>query len=233
MLPAVWDNDTRTLGRFPTRDLQAPFMDAKTGGVVSRLHRADFEGDTVRLARRLLGCFLCHQRDGQLLRGRIVETEAYTQDAASHAAGGKRTPRNQVMFGTPGLLYVYFTYGMHHCVNVVAEREGVAGAVLIRGLDHIEGARGPGLVARVLKLTRQDNGRDLVTDPHIWIEPGFRRRGERIVTTTRIGVRLAAELPLRFYLLGSPGVSRRDKTAEQALLAARPRNRHAGHSEIT
>lgn len=191
-----------------------------------RLTRPDYSGSTVRLARRLLGCFLCHRVDGQVLRGRIVETEAYTQDAASHAAGGRRTPRNQVMFGTPGLLYVYFTYGMHHCVNVVAEQEGVAGAVLIRGLDHIARAQGPGLVARALRLTRRDNGRDLATDPDVWIEPGFRKRSERIVTTTRIGVRLAAELPLRFYLLGSPGVSKRDRDAELRLLARTLAKRH-------
>ncbi len=200
-------------------------MGTTTDRLVNRLGRQDFAGDTVRLARKLLGCFFCRRKDGRILRGRIVETEAYTQDAASHAAGGKRTARNQVMFGTPGLLYVYFTYGMHHCVNVVAEEEGVAGAVLIRGLDHIEGAQGPGRVARVLGLTRQDNGRDLVTDPHVWVEPGFRRRSERIVTTTRIGVRLAADLPLRFYLLGSPGVSRRDRAAEAALVARTVRKR--------
>lgn len=192
-----------------------------------RLGRDDYRVSTVRLARRLLGCFLCHRVDGEVLRGRIVETEAYTQDAASHAAGGRRTPRNQVMFGRPGLLYVYFTYGMHHCVNVVAEREDVAGAVLIRGLDNIERAQGPGLVARALRLTVRDNGRDLASDPDIWIEPGFRKRGEKIVKTTRIGVRLAAELPFRFYLLGSPGVSRRDRAAEQQILARQQRKRDA------
>lgn len=185
--------------------------------VNSRWRLSNFAGPTAEVARRLLGCFLCHRLHGHVYRGRIVETEAYTQDAASHAANGKRTPRNAVMFGRPGLLYVYFTYGMHHCVNIVTEPEGTPGAVLLRGLDHVEHANGPALLARALRLTRADNGRDLVSDPHIWVEPGFVRPEERVVVTTRIGVRVAAELPLRFYLLGSPGVSRRDRKAEQRL----------------
>lgn len=193
-------------------------MVAETDRSVSaRWRRRDFEGPTAEVAKRLLGCFLCHRVHGHIYRGRIVETEAYTQDAASHAANGKRTPRNAVMFGRPGLLYVYFTYGMHHCVNIVTEPEGTAGAVLLRGLDHIDRANGPALLARALHLTRSDNGRDLVRDPHIWVEPGFVRPEEQIVVSTRIGVRLAAELPLRFYLLGSPGVSKRDRKAEELL----------------
>jgi DNA-3-methyladenine glycosylase len=186
--------------------------------VSNRLKRRDFYGPTEEVAKRLLGCFLCHRIHNHVYRGRIVETEAYTQDAASHAANGKRTPRNAVMFARPGLLYVYFTYGMHHCVNIVTEPEGTAGAVLLRGLDGIERANGPALLARALHLTRADNGRDLVTDPHIWIEPGSLRPEEQIVTSTRIGVRLAADLPLRFYVLGSPGVSKRDRVAEERLL---------------
>ena len=183
-----------------------------------RLGREDFARRTVGGARRLLGCVLCHRVGGTTLRGRIVEVEAYTDDAASHAANGKRTPRNGVMFGPAGIAYVYFTYGMHHCFNVVTETVGRPGAVLIRGLDGITHAAGPALVCRALHLTRRDTGRDIVTDPDLWIEAGHRHRGERIVRTTRIGIRHAAELPLRFYLLGSPGVSKRDRRAE-ALLA--------------
>lgn len=183
--------------------------------MIHRLSREDFWGPTAEVAKRLLGCFLCRRFRGRIYRGRIVETEAYTQDAASHAANGKRTARNRVMFERPGLLYVYFTYGMHHCVNIVTEPEGTAGAVLLRGLDGIERANGPALLASALHLTREDNGRDLVTDPDVWVEPGYVRPEEKIVTSTRIGVRLAADLPLRFYLLGSPGVSRRDRAAER------------------
>jgi DNA-3-methyladenine glycosylase len=179
-----------------------------------RLLRAAFARPAARVARRLLGCMLCHRVQGEVLRGRIVEVEAYTDDAASHAANGRRTPRNAVMFGPAGVAYVYFTYGMHHCFNVVTEQPGRPGAVLIRGLDRIARANGPALVCRALHLTVRDTGRDLTTDPDLWIEAGRRRPDERIVQTTRVGIRHAADLPLRFYLLGSPGISKRDRRAE-------------------
>jgi DNA-3-methyladenine glycosylase len=179
-----------------------------------RLDRADFARPALTVARRLLGCVLCHRLGDAWLRGRIVEVEAYTHDLASHAANGKRTPRNGIMFGPAGFAYVYFTYGMHHCFNVVTDSEGQPGAVLIRGLDGIARAAGPALACRALQLTRRDNGRDLATDPDLWIERGRRRRGERVVQTTRIGIRKAVDLPYRFYLLDSPGVSKRDRSAE-------------------
>jgi len=179
-----------------------------------RLARHDFARSTLTVARRLLGCTICHRVCGAVLRGRIVEVEVYTDDAASHSANGKRTPRNRIMFGPAGMAYVYFTYGMHHCFNVVTEQDERPGAVLVRGLDGIAHAAGPALACKALHLTLRDNGRDLVTDSDLWIEPGRRKRGERIVRTTRVGIRHAAELPLRFYLLGSPGVSKRDRRAE-------------------
>lgn len=179
-----------------------------------RLQRPDFARSTRAVARRLLGCTICHRVGDAVLRGRIVEVEVYTDDAASHSANGKRTPRNRLMFGPAGFAYVYFTYGMHHCFNVVTEQEGRPGAVLVRGLDGIAHAAGPALVCRALQLTLRDNGRDLVADPDLWIEPGRRKRRERVVRTTRVGIRQAAELPLRFYLLGSTGVSKRDRQAE-------------------
>lgn len=185
-----------------------------------RLQRADFDGPTLAVARRLLGCVLCHRVGDQVRRGRIVEVEAYTDDPASHAANGRRTRRNQVMFGPAGIAYIYFSYGMHHCFNVVTETAGTPGAVLIRGLDAIAHAAGPGLVCRALHLTMRDNGRDLVTDPDFWIEPGRRARSERIIRTTRIGIAKGADLRRRFYLLGSPGVSKRDRQAETALLSS-------------
>ena len=183
--------------------------------MLERLDRGAFARPTLYVARRLLGCVLCRRVGDAVLRGRIVEVEAYTDDLASHAANGKRTPRNRIMFGPAGFAYVYFTYGMHHCFNVVTEPEGRPGAVLIRGLDGMTQAAGPALACRALQLTRRDNGRDLVTDPDLWIEPGRRRRDECIVQTTRIGIRKAVELPYRFYILGSAGVSRRDRAAER------------------
>lgn len=183
-----------------------------------RLLRAEYTGPAVVVARRLLGCVLCHRVDGSVRRGRIVEVEAYTDDDASHAAAGRRTPRNGVMFGPPGVAYVYFTYGMHHCFNVVAEVDGRPGAVLVRGLDGVTHAGGPALTCRALGLTRHDTGRDLVTDAGLWIEPGRLQRPERVVQTTRIGIRRAVDLPFRFYVLGSAGVSRRDRDAEDRVV---------------
>ena len=178
------------------------------------LARRFYARPTLDLARALLGAWLCREIDGRVARGRIVEVEAYTDDDASHARARRRTPRNAVMFGRAGHAYVYFTYGMHHCVNVVAERDGEPGAVLIRGLDHLDGANGPGRLCRVLSIDRALDGIDLTAGERLWIERG--RRREPIVQTTRIGIRHAAELPWRFYLLGSAGVSRRDPAAERA-----------------
>lgn len=155
---------------------------------------------------------------------RIVETEAYLglADPASHAFRGP-TARSAVMFGPPAHLYVYFTYGMHHCANVVTEVDGVAGAVLLRaasvhqGVDIVasrRGAdvataallRGPGNLCRGLGITRADNGIDLL-DPmsRVRIEPRIER--PPIAVTTRVGVRLAADRLLRFTWRSDPAVS--------------------------
>lgn len=209
----VTSDNAPALGRLArSHSEDGPFLSMPER--LPRLAREAFTGSTIRVARRLLGCTVHHRVGGQVYSGRIVEVEAYTDDPASHAAHGKRTPRNAVMFGPPGVAYIYFTYGMHHCLNVVTERDGQPGAVLVRGLDGVARAAGPALACRALRLTVRDNGRDLVADPDLWVTPGGRRRGERIVQTTRIGIRNGAELPLRFYLLGSPGVSKRDRAAE-------------------
>jgi len=182
------------------------------------LGRRFYARPTLRLARALLGAWLCRRDGDRVVRGRIVEVEAYTDDAASHARGRRRTPRNAVMFGPPGFAYVYFTYGMHHCVNVVAEHDGIPGAVLLRGLDALPGANGPGRLCRTLDIDRRLDGLDLTVGEALWIEPGRRRRGERVVVATRIGIGADVELPWRLYLAGSPGVSRRDRAAEAALV---------------
>src|SRR5512147_3308063 len=101
------------------------------------LPRSFYARSTTTVARALLGCVLCHRVGDQVRSGRIVEVEAYKDDDASHSRGRRRTPRNSVMFGPAGHSYVYFTYGMHYCFNVVTERDGVPGAVLVRGLDGI------------------------------------------------------------------------------------------------
>lgn len=184
------------------------------------LDRNFYARPTATVARALLGCVLHRRVGGEVRSGRIVEVEAYTDDAASHSRGGRRTPRNVIMFGPPGHAYVYFTYGMHHCFNVVAESDGIPGAVLVRGLDGLEGANGPARLCRALGIGPGQNGLDLTAGGDLWIEPAERRRREPIVQTTRVGIRVAADLPWRYYLAGSPGVSRRDRAAE-AVLARR------------
>ena len=176
------------------------------------------------LARALLGRVLVSGRGAAAVAGRIVEVEAYrgSSDPASHAFRGI-TPRNRVMFGPPGHAYVYFTYGMHHCVNVVAAREHKPEAVLIRALEPVSGlarmrarrgdvedqrlARGPGCVAKALGLTCSDDGADLVRGP-LWIADfAPERGGSRVESGPRIGIRVATERAWRFWLAGNPAVS--------------------------
>jgi DNA-3-methyladenine glycosylase len=176
------------------------------------------------VARALLGRLLVRETRGGRLVGRIVEVEAYggARDPASHAYRG-RTARNGTMFGPPGHAYVYFTYGMHHCLNVVTGAGGVASAVLIRALEPLAGmeamarrrgavarerlARGPGCVARALGLTGAHDGADLTHGP-LWLSAQPPRRGGRpIARGPRIGIRRAASRPWRFFLAGHPCVS--------------------------
>ncbi len=157
---------------------------------MTRLSREFYIGDTVETAKALLGCCIVRKLNGELLAGQIMETEAYVgrMDKACHAYGYRRTPRTEVMFGEPGHAYIYFTYGMHHCLNFVTEPEGEPSAVLIRGIRPILGAdamsrlrfgkpvseqsayqkknflNGPGKVCQALALTREENGLDLTGD---------------------------------------------------------------------
>jgi DNA-3-methyladenine glycosylase len=176
------------------------------------------------VARALLGRVLVCDLARTRLAGRIVEVEAYrgARDPASHAFRG-RTARNAVMFGPPGHAYVYFTYGMHHCVNLVCGREGVAAAVLLRALEPLAGEevmrrrrgavgrerfmRGPGCVTQALGLSREHDGTDLVRGA-LWVaDLPPRRDGRALVSGPRIGIRAGAELPWRFWLAGHPCVS--------------------------
>lgn len=176
----------------------------------------------MQAARRLLGCELVRQLDGQDVRVRIVETEAYDQtDAASHSYNG-RTPRTDVMFGPAGHLYVYFTYGMHYCCNVVVGEEGYGAAVLIRavepitgealmrtrrGKDDIEISNGPAKLCQALGIDKRLNGHDLLQEPLTltWHAP---LEDTSITQTTRIGISKAIDEPWRFYVTYSPYVSR-------------------------
>ena len=188
-----------------------------------RLPRRSFARPATEVAPELLGHVLARRLpDGSVLRARIVETEAYEQDdPASHAYRGL-TPRVRVMFGPPGHLYVYFTYGMHHCMNVVTGPNGTASAVLLRaaqpleGMDHmsirrgtdrvLDLCRGPARLAQAFDVDGSLDGADLVRGTEIWIERDPTAGAEGIRTGPRVGIRVGTERPWRFWIDG-PWVS--------------------------
>ena len=170
------------------------------------------------VAPRLIGCELVRELNGRRLVGRIVETEAYDQtDAARHRYRG-RTPRTDVMFGPSGHLYVYFTYGMHYCMNVVVGSKGHGAAVLIRAIEPLEGldmmsrnrqgrsdaqlTNGPAKLCYALAIDKTWNGHDLRKPPlQLMLQPAA--PVEQIVQTTRIGISNAKDVQWRFYLKGN------------------------------
>ena len=177
------------------------------------LSRDFYNRNTLEVAKELLGCKFCRNIDGQIMSGIIVETEAYTQDdPACHAFKGK-TPRAKTLFKKPGLAYVYFIYGMYHCFNVTTEPEDVAGAVLIRALEPINcvlNTNGPGKLCREFDITKEFNEIDLTSKTSkLWIEEGEKILKTQIHTTTRIGIKQAAEYPWRFYIKGNAFVSKK------------------------
>ena len=199
-----------------------------------RLTRRFFRRDPVTLSKALLGQILVRRLDdGRELAGKIVEVEAYLgiEDRAAHSFGGRRTARNASMWGDGGHAYVYFTYGMHWCVNVVADREEVPTACLIRALEPLRGIEemrrrrsgkvspnrlrvtdlcsGPAKLTQALAIDRKLDGVDLVEGGELYIVRGSRSR-PGIGRSPRIGVAYAKEWagkPLRFFLAGNPHVS--------------------------
>lgn len=175
-----------------------------------------FDRDTIAVARALLGKLLVREIGGVRLWGRLLEVEAYLgpDDLAAHSVGGRRTARTEVMYGPPGHAYVYFTYGMHHCLNFVTRSEGVPQAVLVRAIEPGPGvgrAAGPGLVCRALDIDLRLNGVAL-QPPQLYVVDDHAPR-RRIFVTPRIGVENSGEWagrPLRFCL-DSPYLSRRLK----------------------
>ena len=176
------------------------------------------------VARALLGKRLRATLSGQSAVGVIVETEAYLgpEDPASHAATKTGpTPRNAVMFGPAGHAYVYRSYGIHWCLNVVTGSEGDAQAVLLRGVEPVEGlavmarrrrgreplAAGPGRLGEAFGVTGELNGHNL-SDPPLELLGGWSVPDRLVHVTGRVGVRVAADWPLRFMVRGSSGVSR-------------------------
>lgn len=176
------------------------------------------------VARDLLGHILVRRLPEGLVAGRIVECEAYEEgDPASHSFRGL-TDRTAVMFGPPGHLYVYFTYGMHFCMNVVTGRDGEGSAVLLRAAEPTDGVEimrarrglsdvrilcaGPGRLTQAYGITRADNGMDLVSGDDLFVAPGDSVDDRDVGVGQRIGISVATEKPWRFYVIGSPFTSR-------------------------
>jgi DNA-3-methyladenine glycosylase len=160
------------------------------------LPRIYFNRPTVTVARSLIGKYVVREIDGRILAGKIIEVEAYVgpQDKACHASKG-RTQRTEVLFGPPGVAYVYLIYGMYHCLNVVTEREEFPSAVLIRAIE-IDGEliNGPGRLGRTLQIDRHLNRADLTTGESLWFEDrgALVKRGD-VGAHPRIGVDYAGE----------------------------------------
>jgi DNA-3-methyladenine glycosylase len=193
-----------------------------------------FAKPTLSVARALLGVHLVRTVNGERLSGIIVECEAYIgpADTACHASQG-RTRRNEVMWGPPGRAYVYFTYGMHWMLNVVAEAEGFPAAVLVRALQPAEGLHrmlelrqgraqlhnayqltsGPARLTQAMAIDRTLNGADMVHGDALWLEVGDAVPGDAVRCGPRIGIQYAAEkdrsAPWRFWIDGNPYVSSR------------------------
>ena len=191
------------------------------------LPRSFYARDALDVARELLGCVLVRRVGRTVLRGRIVETEAYRgeTDLACHAKAG-RTPRTDVMYGPPGVAYVYFTYGMHHCLNAVTEPPGKPAAVLIRAAEPLAGlpwmvrargtdqahrlASGPARLCEAFGIDLRQNRADL-RGPELWIEPGDGFPDGAVSTSPRIGCERVPppwnSVPWRFYVASSTHVT--------------------------
>ncbi len=172
-----------------------------------------YNRNTIEVAKDILGCKLNRRVGNKVLSGIIVEVEAYTQDdPACHAYRGK-TPRACTLFKQPGIAYVYFVYGMYHCMNVVTEEYDRAGAVLIRALEPlppVENTNGPGKLCRELNITKEFNETDLTSEKSVlWIEEGIIIPKKQIIETTRIGIKLAADYPWRFYIKDNKFISKK------------------------
>ena len=204
---------------------------------MTKLPRSFYLRPTLIVAKDLLGKHFIRIIKGKKLEGRIVEVEAYLgeKDPASHTYRG-RTQRNEVMFKKGGHLYVYFTYGMHFCANVVTEAEGIGHAVLIRALEPVAGTEtmmknrrttrqndggqaanetekrmltnGPAKLCQAFGIVRAHNGVDLTGD-EIFITEGEPTQDMKILATTRVGIKNGREKKWRFYLAGSSFISKK------------------------
>jgi len=198
---------------------------SRAAGFGRRLPRSFFARPSTVVAPELLGRVLVRVLpDGTRLAARLVEVEAYEQgDPASHSYPGRPTRRTEVMFGAPGRMYVYFTYGMHFCSNVVTGPDGYGSAVLLRAAEPLDGLEamaanrgtdglrllcsGPARLTQALAIGREDNGTDLVKDPGLFLLAGSAVGPRTVARSTRVGVNVGVERRWRFIERGSAFVS--------------------------
>lgn len=204
---------------------------------MQKLSRDFYSGNTVQVAKELLGKYFVYVSDSVEYVVKIVETEAYlgVEDKACHSYNYRRTERNEAMYGKCGTLYVYLIYGMYYCANIVTEREEIPEAVLIRAAEPIKGlsemsinrygkeygelskreiiglTNGPGKLCKAIGITKVNNGNDLCMNEKIFLAEGEANKFETI-TTTRINIDYAEEYkdcPWRFYIKDNPYVSKK------------------------
>ncbi|MBU3156635.1 DNA-3-methyladenine glycosylase [Clostridium estertheticum] len=193
-----------------------------------KLTREFYARETLQVARELLGKVLVNDVDGVVVKGRIVETEAYigSIDKACHAYGGKHTPRVETLYGMPGIAYVYFIYGMYHCFNVITKEKGIPEGVLIRAIEPIQGldemsklrfkkdyneltkaqvknlTTGPSKLCIAMHINKENNQQDLCTS-ELYIEESMDKEEIQIIEAKRIGINYAeeaADFLWRFYI---------------------------------
>jgi DNA-3-methyladenine glycosylase len=190
------------------------------------------------VAADLVGMVVVSSAGGVVTEGRIVETEAYLgyDDPASHGYLHRRNARNAALFGPPGSWYVYLSYGMHWCANLVCQRSGLASAVLLRALEPVAGLEimrrrrgvvpdrelcsGPGKLCQAMGIGRELDGQRMGGSVAIVRRPTVSEEG-RVAVSPRIGITKAADWPLRFHLAGSPWISRKENGRE-VIVTARP-----------
>lgn len=203
------------------------------------LNKNFYSTDALTLSKELLGKILVRNVDGIILKGKIVETEAYIGaiDKASHAYGGRRTQRTETLYGEPGICYVYSIYGMYYCFNVICAQKDVAEGVLIRALEPIEGleqmslnrfkksyseltksqiknlTNGPSKLCIAMNIDKSNNAKELILENDIYLENSNDKVDNLdIIETTRIGIDYAEEavhFPWRFYIKGNPYISKK------------------------
>ena len=169
------------------------------------------------VAPNLIGCYLIKRLSkNTYLAGAIVETEAYSQEEASCHGFSGRTQRNKTLFGEPGKFYIYLSYGINNCVNIVTGEKNWANGVLLRSIaikgENERICSGPGLLAKRFGLNRNFDNLSLSPESDFWLTEGENlTRAENIIQTTRIGISQAKDIPWRWYLKNSRSVSRRVK----------------------